>query len=74
MLATVVNITHPDTGHVAQTAMILEVNDDGYIQDRYPDETIDGYIVDVESYARQLGVVLTGSAVYNGRTGLIADT
>ena len=74
MLATVVNITHPTSGHTGQTAMILEVNEDGYLQDRYPDETIDGYIVDVDSYARQLGVSLPPSPVYNGRTGLIADT
>ena len=74
MLATVVNVQNPKNGQKGNTAMILEVNDDGFIMDRYPDETIDGFYVDVTPYTKQLGVFVSENAVYNGRTGLITDT
>lgn len=72
MLATIVNATHPDTGRRIKTAMILEAREDGYIHDKFPDETIDGYLVDIISFANQLGVNYTDSAVYDGSTGLLA--
>jgi len=72
MLATGVKATHPATGEHLYTMMILQVNENGYLQDKYPDPIIDGYVVNVSAYADKLGAQTIGNSIYCSRTGLIS--